>query len=621
MTDVVDHMDINVADADAAVTLASEVAHAAVEPDGAAVVGVVDGCTQTSTQAFEIVLADDAVVQLDDLLAVTRHLPDGTDVTHYGIVVEIRGTIEEATTPSYTSDVRAGTSPGRTTRVAEVRILRNDPETWVPPDPGTEVRALAGTDRERALFRDQMRQALAVGLDRTNRPVWADWEFLNGSRGGHIRISGISGVATKTSYAMFLLYMLMESPEGQRLLGATAPNTRALVFNVKSEDLLFLDRPNRNFPGDEEARQKWDALGVTDPGPFAASRIHLYAPRRPSQGGANDPDTMRTDGAVAAYGWTPHAFITEGLLDFCFTDADDRRGGNQISFVIQRVRAMLQRHVFPSASTRGGAAVIVPQVPDEAPRDPDQRLPIGRDQGTEITSFGDLVDFLEVVLNPDHGDLAWQAGVQPNTLAAVLRRLYACQPRLGHLIACGVRPVDIEQGGISVVDIHSMHDTAQRFVVGALLHRIFEAKQGHGRLPLQFIVLDELNRYAPKDGSSPIKDVLVDIAQRGRSMGVLLIGCAQSAGDVDGHLNRNAALKVVGRLDAGDAADYGFLSSELRQRATRILPGAMIVNQPVIPESLLVHYPFPPYATCQDEADMTPDDDQRARLDSILDGG
>jgi hypothetical protein len=83
----------------------------------------------------------------------------------------------------------------------------------------------------------------------------------------------------------------------------------------------------------------------------------------------------------------------------------------------------------------------------------------------------------------------------------------------------------------------------------------------------------------------------------------------------------NAALKVVGRLDAGDTADYCFLSSELRQRATRILPGAMIVNQPVIPESLLVHYPFPPYATCQDEADMTPDDDQRARLDSIFDGG
>ena len=503
-----------------------------------------------------------------------------------------------------------------------MRILRNDPETWVPPDPGTEVRALAGTDRERALFRDQMRQALAVGLDRTNRPVWADWEFLNGSRGGHIRISGISGVATKTSYAVFLLYMLMESPEGQRLLGATAPNTRALVFNVKSEDLLFLDRPNRNFPGDEEARQKWAALGVTDPRPFAASRIHLYAPRRPSHGGANDPDTMRTDGAVAAYGWTPHAFITEGLLDFCFTDADDRRGGNQISFVIQRVRAMLQRHVFPSASTGGGAAVIVRQLPNEAPRDPSQRAAIGREHGTEITSFSDLVDFLERRPQPRPGRsrVAGRCAAQHpcGGVAAPVRMPAAARPP--HRLRCPARRTSSD-GGVSVVDIHSLHDTAQRFVVGALLHRIFEAKQGHGRLPLQFVVLDELNRYAPKDGSSPIKDVLVDIAQRGRSMGVLLIGCSQSAGDVDGHLNRNAALKVVGRLDAGDTADYGFLSNELRQRATRILPGAMIVNQPVIPESLLVHYPFPPYATCQDEADMTPDDDQRARLDSIFDGG
>jgi hypothetical protein len=31
-----------------------------------------------------------------------------------------------------------------------------------------------------------------------------------------------------------------------------------------------------------------------------------------------------------------------------------------------------------------------------------------------------------------------------------------------------------------------------------------------------FVVLDELNKYAPREGSSPIRDVLLDIAERGR---------------------------------------------------------------------------------------------------------
>jgi DNA helicase HerA-like ATPase len=582
-------------------------------------VGVVDGSASTTTQSFQIVLNDQAVVQLDDLLCVTRSLPDGNTVTHYGIVVEIRGSIEEATYSSDTVHIAVSrTLPGTTCRTAEVRILRNDPEVWVPPDPGTGTRSLSDPEREKALFRDQMTEALPLGLDRSNRPVWVDWSFMNGEKGGHMSISGISGVATKTSYALFALYMLLETPAGHALLGMSAPNTRALVFNVKSEDLLYIDRPNLKFAVNAEAQAKWAALGVPQPGPFR--QVHLHAPRRPSRGGAADPDTARTDGKVAAFGWTPFDFIREGLLDYCFTDTDERRGGSQVSFVIQRVRSMLQRLAYPSASIPGGAAVIVDRLPDHAPRDPSARAPIGRDHGSEITSFDDLVDFLDTVLDPDHGNAAWHAGVQANTATAFLRRLYAAQPRLGHLIACGVTPVDTTRGGVTVVDIHSLHDTAQRFVVGALLHRIFDAKQGQGRLPLQFVVLDELNRYGPKDGSSPIKDILVDIAARGRSMGVLLIGAQQSAGDIDGNITRNASVKVVGRLDAADTADYGFLSAELRQRATRILPGAMVLNQPVIPESLLVHYPFPPYATCQDEADMRPDPDQRARIDSIIAG-
>jgi DNA helicase HerA-like ATPase len=79
---------------------------------------------------------------------------------------------------------------------------------------------------------------------------------------------------------------------------------------------------------------------------------------------------------------------------------------------------------------------------------------------------------------------------------------------------------------------------------------------------------------------------------------VLLIGAQQSPGDVDGNVIRNAALKVVGRLDAGEAADYKFLSTELRERAARFLPGRMVLDQPLIPAPIPLRFPFPAFATC-----------------------
>ena len=168
-----------------------------------------------------------------------------------------------------------------------------------------------------------------------------------------------------------------------------------------------------------------------------------------------------------------------------------------------------------------------------------------------------------------------------------------------------------------MVDIHGLHDAAQRFVVGALTSPIFEEKQGSGREPLRFIVLDELNKYAPRTGRSPIKEVLVDIAARGRSLGVLLIGAQQSAGDVDANIIRNAAVKVVGRLDAGESAEYRFLSPELRERAARFLPGTMVLDQPLIPAPLPLRFPFPAFATCVAESAPDPGEQARAEADAF----
>lgn len=565
------------------------------------VVGLVDGSVPATTRRFHAVLGDDSVVQLDELVATSQRLPDGRELTHYGIVVEGTGEIEGAELPSDTHRITAAkTMPGITSRRIEVQILRTLPELWLPPTPGGELVRAVGAHRENALFLDQMDMPLAVGLDQDHRPVYADFSFVNGEKGGHVSISGISGVATKTSYALFLLYMLFETPEGRALLGRSAPATRALVFNVKGEDLLHIDRPNVKFPTKPQASEQWRALGIDQPGAF--ERVRFYAPRSSgSHDGAVATDVVSRDSHdVVAFGWTPEEFIKRGLLRFCFSEAEDTR--TQVSFVEQRVRVQLARFAYPLESEPG--AVLLADPPPDCSYNFDRvvrqrRDPKSAGEGTPLRDFSDLVDFLTQRLTPDdpHHDAAWLGAVQQGTALAFLRRLYALTPRLGYLISPGVSLVQLEEP-ITVVDLHGLHDSAQRFIVGALLSGIFEEKQGRGREPLRYIVLDELNKYAPREGTSPIKEVLVDIAARGRSLGVLLLGAQQSARDVDGNIIRNASLKVVGRLDAGEASEYRFLSTELRERAARFLPGTMVLDQPLIPAPIPLRFPFPAFATC-----------------------
>ena len=134
-----------------------------------------------------------------------------------------------------------------------------------------------------------------------------------------------------------------------------------------------------------------------------------------------------------------------------------------------------------------------------------------------------------------------------------MRRLYAASHRLGHLIRAGEsRRIDRAAAQVTVVGIQSLHDLGQRFVVGALLQETFEEKEQTGqRLPLSVIVLDELNKYAPREGHSPLKEMLIDIAQRGRSLGVLLVGAQQTASRVAPEVLENAALRVAGSPRCG----------------------------------------------------------------------
>ncbi len=559
-------------------------------------VGLVLGSEATTTQEFRVVLHEDEYLQLDDLVAVRTLVPKLGEVSTYGVVTEVSSRYEGATFESDTFRVAVeGTLPADKSRTATVQIVRVLPETWVAPDAGQAVFRATGEERERALYVDEMRagrdRALPVGVSHDGEPVWMDVDFFDGTKGAHMSISGVSGVATKTSYALFFLRCLTSHPE---ILGAGARNLRVLVFNVKGEDLLFLDKPNERFDASADG-PVWDRLGM-EAKPFPS--VAFWAPALPKEGSEGIPDSGARTQGVEAYRWTPQEFVEEGLLQYLFADHSDAR--QQLTFVAERVALQLQRYAREVAGQPG--AIVL--------RDPTFETSQGAVAPTAdepvIRDLGDLIEGIRAYIEPedDRAVTEWTGRVAPGTVAAFMRRLYGSLPRIGRLVRAGEsRRIDRSREAVTVVDIHRLHDAAQRFVVGALVQEVHREKEGKGRFPLTAMVLDELNKYAPREGWSPIGDTLVDIAQRGRSLGILLIGAQQSASRVDPDILANASIKVSGRLDAAEAerAEYGWMLPSTRARARLLKPGTMVLSQPSIPAPTVLEFPYPPWATRPEE--------------------
>ena len=196
--------------------------------EGTRRLGLIDGSVETDSRRFFVVLDETAMVQLDEIVAVTTEISEAVSLTHYGIVTEVHSRFEGAELPSDTERVVDGILPGEPVRRAEVRVLRVVPEFFISPHAGAVVERAVGMHRARALFEDEMEHGrLPLGLDLGGDPVFADMRFVDGRAGGHVSISGISGVATKTSYALFLLYLLLETKQGMTLLGGRSGQANA----------------------------------------------------------------------------------------------------------------------------------------------------------------------------------------------------------------------------------------------------------------------------------------------------------------------------------------------------------------------------------------------------------
>ncbi|HEU5107951.1 MAG TPA: ATP-binding protein, partial [Micromonosporaceae bacterium] len=382
-------------------------------------VGLVVGTVAASPLQFSVGIAPDQFLQLDDVVVTDRPLPDGTVVRIAGVVTNVEAGHEGA---RYASDVfliEQGALPAEVSEVAEVTVTRVEPEVYVPPRPGTPVRRASGTERDSALYFDTMAEArIPVGLGRDGQPVYVNFEFVDGTRGGHVSISGVSGIATKTSFATFLLHSIFNSG----VLDREAHNTKALIFSVKGEDLLFLDYTNARL--NAEQRERYLRLGLP-PTPFG--NVAVFAPPRPGDA-SGTPDVRARDRAVSPFYWTIAEFCEQELMPFVFADGEDER--SQYTMLIGQVAARLRRD-----ATKAGpdGAVTVRGVEAR--------------NGGPITTFGKLVGLIEDELTDEDTRRDWvPASTSIGSVNAFLRRLRSAVRPLSVIIRADLR----DRGGRSL---------------------------------------------------------------------------------------------------------------------------------------------------------------------------
>ena len=512
-------------------------------------------------------------LQLDDVVALERHAARrraGRASTASSS--QVRARHEGARFDSDVFLIADGVLPAEVSEAAQVQATRFEPEMFVPPLPGDEVRKATGARARRGAV---LRRHGAAGCPPASPATTSRSTSTSSSStapGAPTSTSAASrGVATKTSYATFLLYCLFHSG----VLGAEAANTKALIFNVKGEDLLFLDHPNT-----AARRRPARPLRARSACRRRRSQSSACSPRRAGATPTAAPDVAsRTDGRDARSSGPSRSSAASELLPFLFADAEDDR--QQYTMVVHNVAARLRAARRAGRRRRGqhrrpgGAHVPRARRPHRATGSTRRRRPrtVGR------------------------------AG--PSAPARSTRSSAACYGavrHVEHLDPGRRRPPRARTASTSTAPGHRRRPPQPERPGQALRRRrrscarpsSDKERSGQAR-PLQFVVLDELNKYAPRDGSSPIKEILLDVAERGRSLGIILIGAQQTASEVERRIVANSAIRVVGRLDAAEAGrgEYGFLPAVQRQRATILKPGTMIVTQPELPDAARRRVPVP----------------------------
>lgn len=565
---------------------------------------------------------DDPNIHIEPGQLVTAQSEDGDmQVTVTGIVTDVQAysDIESVTDSFYghgygNPEERLPSRPTVITVGEAETVFRSDSKAE-PIRGSWPVRFAEASEIRQAYGADIEPRYQVIGgftYDHRRRPVSVplDVRYLLGLEGAHVNIAGASGAATKTSYGLFLLLSLLAYSQSQKAPPDFRGGIAAIAFNVKEADLMRIDelpatwddvKKRLQAPRDQAHLKLWDTLlNPPDGDPIYTidpwhlrQRFRFFAPQRADGSKITSRRPDRTEG------------FAYGCMDLVDTHSlhmllDPRDLDDLSTAVIADLTEEMQGSPgsFDDARTRLQGAVS------------------GQDGQYGRGAAGRRDDWVTIGQGVHHR----------STVLKVLNRLqHAVQNQLAGLLnpsdtrACPIPIDELRGGALWVIDISKIHDKGQRLIFHSVvrtIYRLLEAKRTGERyirvgsrkadaeaFPSRVVVLvDELNKFAPsRHEYSAIKEDIVEIAARGRSVGLALIGIQQLASKVDDEVITNSNTLVVGRTHAAEIRNpaYNWLPAGLKERAVALDKGWMLLWHAGHKRPVFVHFPIPLHCLTQ----------------------
>lgn len=516
---------------------------------------------------------------------------DGQMVDVYGVVTEgfsytdlqsplhdVLGMDGSPAGPSYVATERAEI------RLYTAAVLRQVPEEPLQPVPMGQVFLADDADVAVALrmdgyLKEGARTGIPIGVYRAGKldsPIYLDADFLLGPEAAHLNITGVSGLATKTSAVEWLLASIFAHfPESKGSIAAVS-------FNVKGPDLCFLDQPAAEGRLDEADRAMYERLGVPAE-PFR--RVRYYAPYTAKGYALN---TLRSNEALS-HNVVPLTWGLREVLQYAEVllnkDDVDAKADALIDFIKENV---LDKRFADALLSRPHT----------------------------VQSFADLDAWFRDVLKGMEGkdEQSWRTH-HVATIRKVRNRLSNISTRCAGLVTDGGTVSDLpfgsfEDRAVYVVDVASLEEDAQDLIFARTITKLREHLERRD-LGVKHVVVfvDELNKYAPGDGQETyVRKMLLDIAERGRYLGLVLFSAQQFRSQVHRRVVGNSGTALFGRMDADELATPGYavLSPAVRTKLASLEKGQLMVRHPHFTQPIFVRFPRPAVLSGRDGAERFP---------------
>lgn len=404
------------------------------------------------------------------------------------------------------------------------------------------------------------------GTDSLKIPVSLNENFLIGPEGAHLNVSGISGLAAKTSYSMFLLNALQQKYDKDNR------NDVAFVFfNVKGRDLLAIDEPNMELK--EADKKLYEELGMK-PEPFKNVKYYYPYDTNNKKVASNvDPaDLSRQQAEQKAFIYKMPCENYLDKLDLLLANEDDTSGTMEscVNYIINK------QGDFRGVETW---ETLMDTVKDYA----DKNAKGGQNEilPTSWRKFSRIINKVVKTQGIFNDNLDTNNGEKDITTEI---------------------KENLKGGQVMMIDITLLDENTQSFVFGSVARAIWEMKFDTERddVPKKVVMfVDELNKYASNDTpkNSPILHQLLDITERGRSLGIILFSVEQFRSAIHDRVKGNCATAAYGRTNAIEVskADYRYIPKVYQNMMTRLPAGEYIISNPALRSLVKIKFPYNTY--------------------------